>query len=143
MPEQIVGVPVAAAEAALAEVQLGSSVSEEYSSEVDAGVVLRASAEPGSQLPRDSTVELVVSAGPEPIPVPDVSGQTGAAAASALEEAGFTVSGIEGSPSGGAGDRSAGRRGTGAGFRGAHLHPFGLSAPSPEGPRCRTPVHLA
>lgn len=100
VPERIVGVPVATAEAALAEVQLGSSVSSEYSSEVSEGLVIRASAASGTELPRDTVVELVVSAGPQPIVVPDVTGSTGTAAAATLEEAGFTVSGIEGSPSG-------------------------------------------
>ena len=49
---------------------------------------------------RGGTVELVVSKGPAPIPVPDVKWISGAMAAEQLEAAGFTVAGIEGSPSG-------------------------------------------
>lgn len=100
VPEGIVGVPLADATAALEAVQLGVDPSEQYSSTVDEGLVISSDAEPGSELPRDSVVSLVVSAGPEPIVVPDVTGGSGTAAASALEAAGFSVSGIEGSPSG-------------------------------------------
>jgi serine/threonine-protein kinase len=45
-------------------------------------------------------VVLEVSEGPAPITVPDVRYNSGAVAAQLLEEAGFTVSGIDGSPSG-------------------------------------------
>ena len=41
-----------------------------------------------------------MSKGPAPIAVPDVRYNSGAIAAELLEQAGFTVSGIEGSPSG-------------------------------------------
>jgi serine/threonine-protein kinase len=100
VPEGIVGVPLADAEAALAAVQLGMTTTEQYSSEVERGLVIGSDTSPGTEVARDSVVSLVVSAGPEPIVVPDVTGQTGTSASSTLEEAGFTVSGIEGSPSG-------------------------------------------
>ena len=47
-----------------------------------------------------SDVVLEVSKGPAPITVPDVRFNSGSVAAAMLEDAGFTVSGIEGSPSG-------------------------------------------
>lgn len=100
VPDGIVGVPLDDARAALEAVQLGVSSSEQYSSTVEQGVVISSDSEPGTELPRDSVVALVVSAGPEPIVVPDLTGRTGTEAAAALEEAGFRVSGIEGSPSG-------------------------------------------
>jgi serine/threonine-protein kinase len=100
VPEGIVGVPRASAQKALTAVQLGVATSEQYSSEVERGYVISSDVAPGTEVPRDSVVSLVVSAGPEPIVVPEVTGQTGTSAASALERAGFEVSGIEGSPSG-------------------------------------------
>lgn len=100
VPEGIVGVGLADAEAALGAVQLVADVTDEYSSTVPEGVVIRSDTASGTELPRGAAVGLVVSAGPEPIVVPDVTGSTGTAAAGELEAAGFTVSGIEGSPSG-------------------------------------------
>lgn len=100
VPEGIVGVPLPDAKAALAAVQLRVDPSEQYSSEVDRGLVIRSDTAPGTEVARDSVISLVVSAGPEPIVVPDVTGQTGTSASSTLEKAGFRVSGIEGSPSG-------------------------------------------
>lgn len=100
VPEGIVGVPLSDAQDALAAVQLGVDTSEQYSSEVERGHVISSDTAPGTEVARDSVVSLVVSAGPEPIVVPDVTGRTGTSAASTLEAAGFTVSGIEGSPSG-------------------------------------------
>ncbi|MGI9576703.1 MAG: PASTA domain-containing protein, partial [Microthrixaceae bacterium] len=84
----------------LESVQLVPEVSSEYSSEVAEGVVMSAAAEAGAELPRGAVVGLVVSAGPRPIVVPNVVGQTGSSAAATLEAAGFVVSGIEGSPTG-------------------------------------------
>ncbi|MCO5321770.1 MAG: PASTA domain-containing protein [Microthrixaceae bacterium] len=100
VPDGIVGVTLEEAQAALGAVQLVAEPTEEYSSSIDKGVVIRSDTAPGSELPRGSAVVLVVSAGPEPIVVPDVTGSTGTAAAAELESRGFTVSGIEGSPSG-------------------------------------------
>ncbi len=100
VPEGIVGVSLADAEAKLAAVQLGAKSSEQYSSEVAKGLVISTDTSPGAQVPRDSVVSLVVSAGPEPIVVPDVTGRTGTDASAALKAKGFTVSGIEGDPSG-------------------------------------------
>lgn len=100
VPEALVGAALADAQAALEAVQLVAEVQEQYDEAVPRGVVVSAGAEPGTEVARDSAVALVVSLGPAPIPVPDVSGQSGSAAAAALETAGFVVSGIEGSPTG-------------------------------------------
>lgn len=100
VPDGLVGVELAVARARLAEVQLGAAVSEAYDESIPAGVVLSAGTPTGAEVARGTEVALVVSAGPPPIPVPDVSGRSGTAAAAALEAAGFTVSGIEGPPSG-------------------------------------------
>lgn len=100
VPGGLVGATFADAQTAIEAVQLVAAPSEEYSSTVPEGVVVSVGAEPGTELPRGAPVDLVVSAGPEPIRVPDVTGSTGTAAAARLEGAGFSVSGIEGSPSG-------------------------------------------
>jgi serine/threonine-protein kinase len=52
----------------------------------------------GEQGPRGSTVAIVVSKGPETVPVPDVVGLSVVDAAKAIEAAGLTVSGTSGSP---------------------------------------------
>ncbi len=100
VPGGLVGASRSDAEAALAAIQLTAEVSTDYSDTVAEGVVISAGVEPGTEVPRGSSVPLVVSDGPRPILVPDVVGQSGSAAAAALEAAGFTVSGIEGSPTG-------------------------------------------
>ena len=100
VPEGLIGATRADAEAKLAAVQLVAAVEEAYSDTVPKDVVISVGMAPGTEVARDSAVPLVVSAGPPPVPVPDVRGQTGSAAAAALEAAGFPVAGIEGSPSG-------------------------------------------
>jgi eukaryotic-like serine/threonine-protein kinase len=100
VPGGLDGMTRANAEAALAEVQLVADVSQEYSDSVAAGVVMRSSPSGGAEVPRGAAVELVVSLGPAPIPVPDVRWITGSMATAQLEAAGFRVAGIEGSPSG-------------------------------------------
>lgn len=100
VPDGLVGSTLADAEAKLAAVQLEAGVAEQYDEVVPAGVVISAGTAPGTEVPRDSAVALVVSLGPAPVPIPDVTGQSGSAAAATLEGAGFVVSGTEGSPNG-------------------------------------------
>ncbi len=100
VPGGIVGATRAEAVGAIEGVQLVAEVSTEYSDTVDEGIVISVGVAEGTQVPRDSAVQIVVSDGPRPIIVPNVVGRTGSSAAAALEEAGFTVSGIEGSPTG-------------------------------------------
>lgn len=61
-----------------------------YSSTVPQGVIISATPTTDPVRPGD-TIDLVTSLGPEMAKVPDVKGQTGASAVSALEGAGFTV----------------------------------------------------
>lgn len=67
--------------------KLSVTTSEEYSDDVDSGRVVRV--DHGDGVRPGDTVTLVVSKGPEPIEVPDVSGQTVAVAMQTLREAGF------------------------------------------------------
>lgn len=100
VPEGLQGAPVAEAEAALEAVQLAAARTEAFSPDVPEGFVISVSEAPGTELARGATVTLEVSKGPPPVPVPDVRFNSGSFAAQLLEEAGFTVAGIEGSPSG-------------------------------------------
>lgn len=83
----VAGRSVADATSILADVKLSVTTSEEYSDDVDSGRVVRV--DHGDGVRPGDTVTLVVSKGPEPIEVPDVSGQTVAVAMQTLREAGF------------------------------------------------------
>lgn len=100
VPAGLQGARAADAEAALGEAGLEPTRNESYSEDVPEGYVISVSEDAGTELARGTTVTLEVSLGPAPIPVPDVSFQSGAIAAEMLEDAGFVVTGIEGSPSG-------------------------------------------
>lgn len=100
VPAGLQGARVADAEAALGEAGLEPTRNEAYSEDVPEGYVISVSEDAGTELARGTTVTLEVSLGPAPIPVPDVSFQSGAIAAEMLEDVGFVVTGIEGSPSG-------------------------------------------
>ena len=63
----------------------------EQSDTVEAGQVIRCNPAEGAEADEGSTVEVVVSAGPEPVAVPNVVGQTEQEARAALEFAGFAV----------------------------------------------------
>jgi serine/threonine-protein kinase len=64
----------------------------EPSSTLDAGRVIRTQPSGGTQAAKDSPVTIVVSSGPNQVPVPDVVGMSQSAAANALSSAGFGVS---------------------------------------------------
>ena len=100
VPEGLQGAKVADAVAALEAVQLTPRQNQSYSEDVPEGYVISVSQAPGTEVARGSDVVLEVSKGPAPITVPDVRFNSGSVAAAMLEDAGFTVSGIEGSPSG-------------------------------------------
>jgi beta-lactam-binding protein with PASTA domain/serine/threonine protein kinase len=100
VPEGLQGARADDAEAALAGVQLEVVRSPSPSDEVPEGYVISVSEEPGTELARGEQVVLEVSSGPPPVPIPDVSFQSGSVAAAMLEASGFAVAGIEGSPSG-------------------------------------------
>jgi serine/threonine-protein kinase len=64
---------------------------QEASSDVDEGKVIRSDPSAGVLVARGSTVTIVVSSGPAPVAVPDVTGQTENDARSRLEQDGFRV----------------------------------------------------
>ncbi len=66
-------------------------VVERRTSDDPAGLVIEQRQAPGSFLSEDGEIEVVVSRGPPPVPLPDVAGQAAADAQVALEAAGFVV----------------------------------------------------
>ena len=70
----------------------------EPSETVAAGVVIAANYKPTTQLPRGSTIKIIVSTGPALITVPATKGLDVLAASQALRDAGLVVEGVEGSP---------------------------------------------
>ena len=86
------------ATAALAAVQLKAVKAEAFSDTVAAGGVIGTDPPAGTGVARDSSVNVVVSKGKQPIPIPRVSGQSVADATAQLQAAGFTVTGVEGNP---------------------------------------------
>jgi serine/threonine-protein kinase len=99
VPDGLVGQPVASVKQALAAVQLGLHTTDAYSDQ-PVGTVLSLSQPAGTTLPRDTVIEAQVSKGPQPVPIPNVAGQSVQAATTTLQNAGFAVSGVEGSPAG-------------------------------------------
>jgi len=67
------------------------AVSTAPSDDVEEGLVFDQSPEPGAEVNKGSTVEIVISEGPETVTVPGVVGQDADSATSALENAGFDV----------------------------------------------------
>jgi len=63
----------------------------EASADVEANQVIRCDPAEATMVDESSTVQLIVSAGPEPVAVPNVVGQMEAEARAALEAAGFVV----------------------------------------------------
>ena len=55
------------------------------------GAVVSADPAPGTEVAIETAVDLVVSGGPTPVPVPDVVNDTEQAARTPLEQAGFVV----------------------------------------------------
>src|SRR3546814_18940882 len=64
------------AKAALEKVQLGATKVEEFSDDVEAGRVIGLRPAEGSEAPRDTVVEVVVSKGPDLVTVPSVAGKS-------------------------------------------------------------------
>lgn len=97
IPAGLVGQPLADVTRALNGIQLKANVVKAYSDQ-PVGTVLTLSQPDGAAVPRDSTVDVGVSQGPAPVPIPDVTGKSVADATATLQAAGFPVSGVEGSP---------------------------------------------
>src|SRR5699024_10799206 len=89
----VVGATAETAEEDLTSAGLTPVLSEEYSSTVPVGSVIRQDPAPGegTQLYRGDEVAVVVSLGPEPVAIPDVVGDQVGPAREVLEEAGFVV----------------------------------------------------
>ncbi len=62
-----------------------------FSETVAKDVVLSADPKPGTELKRDAAVDVVVSKGPQPVKVPDLTGKNAEAATRTLEKRGFEV----------------------------------------------------
>ncbi|WP_026876983.1 Stk1 family PASTA domain-containing Ser/Thr kinase [Jiangella gansuensis] len=93
---ELVGLTVdAATEAAAAQSITVRPDEEVHSEDVEAGVIISQSVEPGEQVRRDSEVAVVVSLGPEPIEIPDFTGRSAEDARATLDDLGFTVNSSE------------------------------------------------
>jgi beta-lactam-binding protein with PASTA domain/serine/threonine protein kinase len=80
------------AQAALQDARLGfGAASYAFSDTVPRGVVVRSSPRPGTSLKRQAAVDLVVSKGPRPVTVPDVTGEDAETATTALRRRHFRV----------------------------------------------------
>ena len=101
IPGDLAGQPQDAVVGALTELGLATDVQGEFSDDVDAGLVIGTAPGAGAEVDRDSTVEVVVSQGPDLVAVPDVSGAGSlAAAVDALEAAGLVAGDVEGPATG-------------------------------------------
>jgi serine/threonine-protein kinase len=83
----VTGQPAADAQAALEAGSFVVTVERRHDENVPRDVVLSTDPAGGGRAPRESTVNVVVSDGPAPVPVPDVAGLGYDAAAAAIQEA--------------------------------------------------------
>ncbi len=93
---EVRNLPRADAEQSLADAGLSADVTEDYSTDVDEGLVISQSEEPGSEVKRGSTIALVVSEGPKPLEITDYTGRDAGQAQRELTELGFKVEISEG-----------------------------------------------
>jgi beta-lactam-binding protein with PASTA domain len=88
----LVGLTPEAAQAKLKESSLATSeITEEFSSDVAAGLVMRSNPIAGERVKRDSNVSLVISKGIERLELLNYQGKSGEQALTELSEAGFEV----------------------------------------------------
>ncbi len=98
-PVNAAGTTYAAAAAALSALGFVPAQGQDYSPSVPLGQVIGTSPDPSAgPQPYGSSVTVVVSLGPRPVTIPNVSGSTVAAATSALEALGLKVAGPYGPP---------------------------------------------
>ena len=64
---------------------------EEFSETVDVGIVISTNPAAGQSIPRDATVIVIVSKGPEPVAVPNLTGESVDQARSTLEDQGLNL----------------------------------------------------
>ncbi len=94
----VTSLPLAAAQAALAAQGLTGVEVDAFSDTVPKGQVISANPTPGSQVQVGSKVTLTVSKGPDVVPVSNVVGLSVDSATRKLQNDGFSVSGVTGSP---------------------------------------------
>lgn len=99
VPNDLVGRTQAEATAELKAAGLGVAVTPQSSETVEAGRVIE-SPSGGDTVARGTAVPITVSNGPPVVTIPSVKGMSLADAAAALQSAGLTVSGTQGSPLG-------------------------------------------
>jgi eukaryotic-like serine/threonine-protein kinase len=91
VPQDLVGLSQEDAESRLATVGLTADVQQQPSDEVDAGAVIGLGADVPGQVPRGSSVPLIVSSGPDVAEIPDLEGEHYQDAVAELEALGFDV----------------------------------------------------
>jgi eukaryotic-like serine/threonine-protein kinase len=91
VPSDVVGKPLATATAELHQQGFTDVSSRAQTSSATVGTVLGTDPPPGSRLDSNKPVVLIASSGPQQVPVPNVVGQSQAAATAALKTAGFVV----------------------------------------------------
>jgi beta-lactam-binding protein with PASTA domain/tRNA A-37 threonylcarbamoyl transferase component Bud32 len=93
----LVNHPFDQANATLAGAQLAvQQLESQYNDSIPNGNVIALNPPPGTQVPRGSTVQVVVSKGPDTVAVPDLVGQTLDQAKATLASVGLTVGGVAG-----------------------------------------------
>ena len=90
----VAGSTYSAAASALDKKDLKPVKVEENSDSVDKGTVIRTDPGSGVNVGRNQNVNVVVSLGPERVPVPELNGQSQAAAQQSLDDAGFRLGAI-------------------------------------------------
>ncbi len=98
IPQGLVGIPAADAQAQLEELRLVVDRNPTPSESVPEGTVIDVDPAGGTTVARDSTVTLVVSSGPPTVDVPPTRGLSAAEAAQRLQAAGLVVTSTQGSP---------------------------------------------
>ena len=91
VPSGLAGKSFNEAKAALEAVQLKAKQVDEFSDDVEKGLVIRLEPGEGEKVARDSEVSVVVSKGPDVVKVPDVAGMSLEQAVQAIEGAGLVV----------------------------------------------------
>lgn len=92
----LVGLPLADAKAALREARLKlGEVTESYNEKFPAGQVVRQGVRADEEAPQGTAIDVVVSKGPSPVPVPKVVGLSQEQATSTLATRGFLVEVVE------------------------------------------------